>query len=233
MLATNLRLLGYKLPKDFVWGVAGSAWQIEGGLKEEGRGVSSLDSVGAIPNPDGTNDANAANMNYYLYKQDIVRLAAIGMPYYSFSIAWTRIVPFGYEDSPINQPGLEHYDDLINTCIEHGITPIVTLVHADAPINANYNSTDFPDAFMYYAKQVVSRYGDRVSHWVTFNEANIDCVSHCGRRSFVMLTMLYSLLARLDRLPSRGAEYPTCTLTFLPLVQGRAKGHRNSEPEVR
>lgn len=74
-------------------------------------------------------------MNYWLYKQDIARLAAIGIPYYSFSISWTRIVPFGEVGSPINTEGLQHYDDLINTCIEYGIQPIVTLSHDDAPLN--------------------------------------------------------------------------------------------------
>lgn len=49
-------------------------------------------------------------MNYYLYKQDIARLAALGIPYYSFSISWTRIVPFGEAGSPINQAGLDHYE---------------------------------------------------------------------------------------------------------------------------
>lgn len=114
-------------------------------------------------------------MNYYLYKQDIVRLAAIGVPFYSFSISWPRIVPFGTEGSPINTLGLVHYDDLIDTVLANGMTPIVTLLHVDSPLNMTYNVTGFPDAFMYSAKQVVTRYGDRVQHWITFNEPNIDC----------------------------------------------------------
>lgn len=163
----------YKLPKDFLWGVAGSAFQIEGGLKYDGRGPAQLDVIGALPNTGDQANAEITNMNYFLYKQDIARLAAIGMPYYSFSISWTRIVPFGVADSPINVPGLEHYDDLINTCIEYGITPIVTLQHADPPLYVPMNDTRYPDAFLYYAKQVMTRYGDRVKYWVTLNEPNI------------------------------------------------------------
>lgn len=159
----------YKLPSDFIWGVAGSAFQIEGGLTEDGRGPSQLDTFGALPNTDDFANAEVADMNYWLYKQDIARLAAIGIPYYSFSISWTRIVPFGEVGSPINEPGLEHYDDLINTCIEYGIKPIVTLSHDDAPLNLTYLDSRFPDAFLYYAKVAMARYSDRVSHWVTLN----------------------------------------------------------------
>ncbi|KAI5370867.1 putative glycoside hydrolase family 1, glycoside hydrolase superfamily [Septoria linicola] len=164
-----------RFPKDFIWGVAGSAWQIEGGLTEDGRGPSLLDQIGALGVTAGAGDANAevTDMNYYLYKQDIARLAAIGVPYYSFSIAWTRIVPFGIAGSPINQAGLDHYDDLLNTCLEYGIQPIVTLTHADPPLNHSYNAPDFADSFLYYAKEVMTRYSDRVSHWVTLNEPNI------------------------------------------------------------
>jgi len=106
-------------------------------------------------------------------EQDIARLAAIGVPYYSFSISWTRILPFGNESTPVNQPGLSHYDDVINTCLQYGVTPIVTLQHADPPLNLSLADPAYPNAFLYYAKQVMSHYGDRVQHWVTQNEPNI------------------------------------------------------------
>ena len=168
----------YKLPKDFIWGVAGSAWQIEGGLTEDGRGPSQLDTIGALGTADAAN-AEVTDMNYYLYKQDIARLAAIGIPYYSFSIAWTRVVPFGIVGSPINQAGLDHYDDVINTCLEYGIQPIVTLTHADPPLNVSCKhnfehleelhslctdeAPEFADSFLYYAKEVMTRYSVRTS----------------------------------------------------------------------
>lgn len=160
------------LPSDFIWGVAGSAWQIEGGLQIEGRGPSKLDFLGAVQYPGSGNDSNTADMNYLLYKQDITRLAAIGIPFYSFSISWTRIVPFGIAGSPVNTQGLEHYDDVINTCLEHGITPIVTLLHVDYPLLTVIDSASFRDDFLYYAKQVLTRYADRVPIWFTMNEPN-------------------------------------------------------------
>ncbi|CAL5868200.1 uncharacterized protein PFLUO_LOCUS2424 [Penicillium psychrofluorescens] len=161
------------LPSDFIWGVAGSAWQIEGGLKLEGRGPSILDSIGAIGTPPGSNDSNVADMNYFLYKQDFARLAAMGIPYYSFSISWSRVVPFGVAGSPVNMEALDHYDDLINTCLEYGIKPIVTLFHFDMPTSVSADEPDFAVHFLYYAKQVMARYADRVPYWVTANEPNM------------------------------------------------------------
>lgn len=161
-----------RLPSDFIWGVAGSAWQIEGGLQVEGRGPGELDSFGAVQNPGSGNDSNTADMNYFLYKQDIARLAAMGVPYYSFSISWSRVVPFGLANTPVNTQALEHYDDVINTCLEYGITPIVTLLHADTPVLVDMEDESFRDHFLYYAKQVLTRYADRVPIWITINEPN-------------------------------------------------------------
>jgi beta-glucosidase/6-phospho-beta-glucosidase/beta-galactosidase len=181
-----------KLPADFIWGVAGSAFQIEGGLQIEGRGPSLQDSAGVF---DGGQDGNDASMNYFLYKQDIARLAAIGLPYYSFTISWTRVVPFGRANTPINQQALDHYDDLINTCIQYGVTPIVTLAHFDYPIDVDINQDSLREHFLYYAKQVMARYSDRVPIWFTFNEPNIGVGATPGR-SWNSLT--YIMLAHAD-----------------------------------
>ncbi|RDW80332.1 hypothetical protein BP5796_05030 [Coleophoma crateriformis] len=160
------------LPADFVWGVAGSAWQVEGGLQIEGRGPAVLDFIGALPDTAGATPPVTTTMNYFLYKQDILRLAALGIPYYSFSIAWPRIVPFGKEGSPINQQALDHYEEVIDFCLENGVTPVVTLVHFDYPLLTPPTSDTFPAHFLYYAKQVLTRFADRVPIWVTFNEPN-------------------------------------------------------------
>jgi hypothetical protein len=141
-----------KPPSDFIWDVAGSAWQIEGGLHTEGRGPSILDGMGAKGTPEASlNDSVISSVNYFLYKQDIARLAAIGIPYYSFSISWSRVVPFGAPGSPLNTQALDHYEDVIATCLAYGVTPIVTLSHFDYPttVDMNGNSTLFADSFMY------------------------------------------------------------------------------------
>ena len=179
---------GYCLPADFPWGVASSAWQIEGGLMLEGRGPSQLDLIGALPQPatGGANDSVVTDLQYLLYKQDIARLAAIGIPYYSFSISWTRIVPFGDPGSPINQPGLDHYNDVINTCLQHGVTPVITLAHGDQPLHLQFNDTRFPEAFLYFSKQVLTRFADRVPIWVTLNEPNINFNNYADNHNILM-----------------------------------------------
>lgn len=169
------------LPEDFIWGVAGSAWQSEGGLQVEGRGPCFFDAVGAVSGPGlpgwtepnvTYNDSNVANMHYLLYKQDIARLAAVGIPHYSFSISWSRVVPFGVAGSPVNTEALDHYDDVINTCLEYGITPMVTLLHVDAPVGLTASNESTREHFLYYAKVVMTRYADRVPLWITINEPN-------------------------------------------------------------
>lgn len=164
---------GLKFPENFIWGVSASAWQVEGGLQFQGRGPALFDVAGTQQDTLNRSDANTAVMHYFLYKQDIARLAALGVPYYSFSIPWSRIVPFGVAGSPINQQALDHYDDVINTCLEYGITPVATLLHIDNPINVPNGPEEFPKHFAYYAKQVMARYADRVPYWFTLNEPNI------------------------------------------------------------
>ena len=157
-------------PKDFWWGVASAAYQIEGAVKDEGRGPSIWDVLThRVPNYVITNDTgDIADNEYYLYKQDIARIAAMGVPVYSFSISWSRIMPYGR--GPVNEKGLAHYDDLINTCIEYGVQPSVTLYHWDLPLylqNAygGWLSEDIVDDFVEYARVVFGRYGNRVLYW--------------------------------------------------------------------
>lgn len=68
--------------------------------------------------------ADITNNNYYLYKQDIARIAAMGVKAYSFTLSWSRIMPFGKGE--VNQLAIDHYSDLIDTCLEYGVTPMVS-----------------------------------------------------------------------------------------------------------
>jgi hypothetical protein len=125
-----------RFPTNFLWGVDSAALQVEGAIKEEGRGPSITEFImmareGMIK---GGGPPDIANLNYYLYRKDIARLAAVGVKSYSFSISWSRILPFGRPGSPVNKQAIEHYDDLINTLIEYGMTPVVTLNHFDTPL---------------------------------------------------------------------------------------------------
>lgn len=186
-------------PKDFMMGVAASAIQIEGALKDEGRGPSFLE-LNFDGKTNSTHDASVADENYYLYKQDIARLAAIGVEHYSFSISWSRILPFGKKDSPVNQIALEHYNDVINTCIKFGITPIVTLTHYDTPLNivdvdtkpvlggfsTGYSQDEFIQDFVYYGKVIMSNFADRVPIFITLNQPSAAAENVQGMKNFIL-----------------------------------------------
>ena len=181
----------YYFPKGFEFGVAGSASQIEGAIADEGR-TPTLMEVLTIGRGDGDPKDYITNENYYLYKQDIERLAAMGVKYYSFSIPWTRILPFALEGTPVNKQGLDHYDDLINFAIAKGMEPHVTLIHFDTPLqfyadpynrgpvmigygNGGYSNETFQDAFVHYGKVVMTHFADRVPVFFTFNEPLLYC----------------------------------------------------------
>lgn len=180
-------------PKDFILGVSGAAAQVEGAVSDEGRTPSVPDffgALGAVVNPSAPSaDDYTAIENYYLYKQDIERLAAIGMKHYSFSISWTRVLPFALPGTPVNSLAIDHYNDLINTILEKGMVPIVTLTHFDTPamfvggnmegllnrvylgrFDDGYQNATFQDAFVNYGKLVMAHFSDRVPYWLTFNE---------------------------------------------------------------
>ncbi|KAI3401435.1 hypothetical protein diail_10869 [Diaporthe ilicicola] len=118
-------------------------------------------------------------MEYFRYKQEIARMAAVGIKAYSFSISWSRILPFGLKGTPVNKEGIDHYDDLI--IIEHGMTAVVTLHHFDSPLafltNDSWQGWDHPEyveSFVNYAQIVLAHYADRVGTWISMNEANSD-----------------------------------------------------------
>lgn len=113
-----------------MFGVAGSAAQIEGAIALDGRSPSFLEKLitGSEPKDYVTNE------NYFLYKQDIQRLAAMGVEYYSFTIPWTRILPFVLPGTPVNRQAIDHYNDLISTILDAGMKPIVTMLHFDNPL---------------------------------------------------------------------------------------------------
>lgn len=108
-----------------------------------------------------------------LFRVDIARIAALGVKTYSISISWSRIFPFG--NGPVNEQGLAHYDDLIDTCIAYGVEPTVTLYHWDLPLHlqntyGGWLSDKVVDDFVEYARVVFTRYGNKVSRWFTVNE---------------------------------------------------------------
>ncbi len=115
-------------PEGFLWGGSSSAYQCEGAWDEDGKGLSVKDVAPIIP---GNADWKVTSDHYHHYKEDIALMAEAGFNEFRFSIAWTRIIPDG--DGEVNPAGVAHYHDVIDECLAHGITPVVTLYHFDLP----------------------------------------------------------------------------------------------------
>ncbi|KAJ4478624.1 glycoside hydrolase superfamily [Lentinula edodes] len=170
-----------KFPKGFRFGVDTAAYQVEGATKDEGKGPSIWDWVSRQPGAIADNStADVVDLHYYLYKEDIARISALGINTHSFSISWSRIYPFGTADSPINQQGLNHYADVIDSHLKANITPVVTLFHWDTPLAlevyyGGFTSPNITDDFINYAKTVFTAYNGSVHTWYTFNEPRVFC----------------------------------------------------------
>ncbi|KAJ7489190.1 glycoside hydrolase superfamily [Mycena latifolia] len=174
-------LPGLKFPAGFKFGVATASYQVEGAAKDEGKGPTVWDWNGHQPG--GVQDnttGDVVDLQYYLYKEDVVRVAALGVNAHSFSISWARILPFGTADSPINEAGLKHYSDLIHYHIQNGVEPVATLFHWDLPLAiatyyGGFTSPEVVDDFIHYAKTVFAAYNGTVKTWYTFNEPRVYC----------------------------------------------------------
>ncbi|KAJ7267247.1 glycoside hydrolase superfamily [Mycena rebaudengoi] len=170
-----------KFPKGFKFGVATAAYQVEGAVKNDGKGPTVWDwnsrqPGGVIDNTTG----DVVDLQYYLYKEDVVRVAALGVNAHSLSISWARIFPFGTAKSPVNKQALQHYSDLIDYHLQHGVEPVVTLYHWDTPLAlqayyGGFTSPEVVDDFIHYAKTVFAAYNGRVKTWYTFNEPHVSC----------------------------------------------------------
>ncbi|XP_031269584.1 beta-glucosidase 40-like [Pistacia vera] len=163
-----------RFPEGFVFGTASSAFQYEGAVKEDGRGPTVWDTFSHTSGKiiDNTN-ADVAVDQYHLYREDIDRMKDMGMDAYRFSVAWSRIFPNGTGE--INQAGVDHYNNLINALLAKGIEPYVTLYHWDLPQALEDKYKGWLDRkiiqdFATYAETCFQKFGDRVKHWITFNE---------------------------------------------------------------
>lgn len=161
-------------PDGFVWGAATASYQIEGAATADGRGASIWDTFSATPGKVLNGDTGAVACDHYNRYADDIRLMRdeIGLDAYRFSIAWPRILPQG--DGAVNPAGLDFYDRLVDGLLEAGITPYATLFHWDLP-QAMEDRGGWPhrgvvDAYINYADVTTRRLGDRVKHWMTFNE---------------------------------------------------------------
>ncbi len=160
-------------PKDFVWGVASSAYQIEGAWNKDGKGVSIWDTFTHIPGKIINNEnGDVAIDHYHHYKEDVELMAELGLRHYRFSTAWTRILPSG--SGAVNPKGVAFYDRLIDTLLKHKIKPYLCLFHWDLPQalqdKGGWANRDTARLFAEYARVVAHHFGDRLDVIITHNE---------------------------------------------------------------
>ena len=166
--------------KDFVWGAATAAYQIEGAAYEDGRGESIWDVHCHDMRKDAEGKQNILDGEtgdvscdfYHHYKEDIQRMKTMGLKAFRFSISWSRVLPDG--TGRVNEKGLQFYSDLVDALLEAGIEPWITLFHWDFPqqlqIQGGWQNPESPEWFAEYTKVIVDSLSDRVSHWMTLNE---------------------------------------------------------------
>ncbi len=171
--------------ESFVWGAASSSYQIEGAAFEDGKGVSVWDVHCRKPQAIfGNENGNVACDHYHKYKEDVQLMEQIGIGAYRFSISWPRVLPAG--TGAVNHKGLDFYDRLVDSLLEKGIDPYVTLYHWDMPhelfCRGGWLNRCSADWFAQYTKIVVEKLSDRVTNWMTFNEPQVfvECGYHNG-----------------------------------------------------
>ena len=166
----------YPLPRDFVWGVSTSSYQVEGAVQADGRGPSIWDTFCRQPGRIANGDTgDVACDHYHRYREDIALMHRLGVQAYRFSVAWPRLLPQG--SGPPNEAGLAFYDRLIDGLLEVGIQPWLCLYHWDLPQalqdRGGWEARDIAGWFGDYAALVARRYGDRVKRFATFNEPSV------------------------------------------------------------
>lgn len=160
-------------PKDFLFGVAASAEQIEGGMLDDGRGLSIWDVFSRIPGTIADNSRPDVGCNlYHRWRDDIQLMESLNVESYRFSISWPRVMPEG--KGRINQKGLDFYKRLIEGLHNAGIVPNATLYHWDLPYElereGGWLNRDIVKWYGEYASLIFRELGDSVPIWITINE---------------------------------------------------------------
>lgn len=183
--------------KDFLWGGAVAANQLEGAYLTDGKGINVSDVVVGI-HADGMHPGLKWNTStkkwelslddkkvylthegidfYHRYKEDLAYMAEMGFNAFRTSISWSRIFPTGLEDKP-NEAGLKFYDDLFDEMNRLGMEPVITLSHYETPLQllietGGWTDKNTIDRWMKYVEVVFKRYKSKVKIWMTFNEIN-------------------------------------------------------------
>jgi beta-glucosidase len=189
--------------KDFLWGAASAAYQVEGAAYEDGKGLSIWDTF--CKRPGAIADGQSGDItsdHYHHLEEDVALMKEIGLKSYRFSIGWPRVLPEG--TGSINPKGIDFYNRLVDALLAAGIQPCPTLFHWDYPVSlfnrGGWLNRDSADWFAEYAATVATALGDRVKYWMTINEP----------QSFIGLGHLRSFASNAggSRVPAVGVHPP-------------------------
>ena len=170
---TTTMPLHRRFPADFVWGVATSAFQIEGAAREEGKGESIWDRFCTLPGviADGSNGDVACD-HYHRLEEDLDLIASLGVNCYRFSIAWPRVQALG--SGAWNYKGMAFYQRLVDGLQKRGIQAYATLNHWDLPQAlqdlGGWADRDTVHRFVDYARFVEAQLGTGLASITTHNE---------------------------------------------------------------
>lgn len=160
--------------KEFLWGAASAAYQIEGAYQDDGKGPGIWDALSEGHIAHGEN-GNIACDHYHRFREDVALMKKIGLKSYRFSISWPRILPEGI--GKVNEAGLQFYSDLVDALLEANIEPMVTLYHWNLPMKlyerGGWQNADSPEWFAEYVGVIAKALAGRVKYWITFNEPQI------------------------------------------------------------
>ena len=166
-------LLRSQFGKDFLWGVATSAYQIEGAFNQDGKGLSVWDHFSHTEGNIKTNQAaDIACDFYHRYPEDIGITRDLNFQAFRFSLSWPRILPTG--KGQVNQKGIDFYQRVIDECLNKGLEPWITLYHWDLPQDleeqGGWRNRDVVAWFSEYTRICADAFGDRVKNWMVLNE---------------------------------------------------------------
>ncbi|HEY1604208.1 MAG TPA: GH1 family beta-glucosidase [Allosphingosinicella sp.] len=173
-----------RFPDGFKWGCATASYQVEGAVREDGRGPTNWDVFCHTPGRVARGDTgDVACDSYHLYPEDIRLLKDLGVSTYRMSIAWSRIFPEG-RGTP-NPKGVDYYNRVVDGLLAAGITPYVTLFHWDLPqaLPGGWRARDTALAYADYAGFMAGRLSDRVHNFMTVNE--LRCFTDLGHKQGV------------------------------------------------
>lgn len=186
-------------PKDFLWGAASAAAQVEGAYQADGKCLSIWDAapLSKVKNGD---TCHLACDHYHRYQEDVALMRELGLKSYRFSVSWCRIMP---AEGEINPKGLQFYSDLVDELLKAGIEPLVTLYHWDLPLwvqeKGGWFSPKIVPLFRAYTKAVVDALSDRVTYWIPLNEPQCFIMNGHMVGAHAPFSHRYLALSRLTR----------------------------------